>query len=397
MANTTKKQVPVEALRFAAEITQGDNGSGSKTVPIKLVARSAQPIEHWYWGRVAHDLSGMTSKSRVPLDYCHNEAEVIGYANKFTVDGDGLVASGALTPYADGDRASEVIHKSREGVPYEASIFFDPDNLVIEEIPRGMSATVNGYDLEGPAAVIRQWTLRGIAVCPYGADGSTSVQFSKSGRDVAVAVFSKEQKTMATNATETDTTDGNADKQAEAMTLEQWCEKMGLDPTKLDDAQKKMAEAAVAAANAATSETETETEVETETETETQPPEKPKADDSALSAGGVESGKTDGKRFLSAFGDQGGVWFAQGLTFEQSQAKFTEANLERIKKLEADNKELSGKLAKLRGESSPVSFSTADDADDADDKPAPTKQQEAAVGPGLAKFAAGIRMPTKKS
>ena len=392
MASTTK-QVPVEALRFAAEITQGDNGSGSKTVPIKLVARSAQPIEHWFWGRVAHDLSGMSSKSRVPLDYCHNEAEVIGYANKFAIDGDGLVASGALTPYADGDRASEVIYKSREGVPYEASIFFDPENLVIEEIPRGMSATVNGYTLEGPAAVIRQWTLRGIAVCPYGADGSTSVQFSKSGRDVAVAVFSTEKQAMATNATENDTSssDGNADKQAEAMTVDQWCEAMGLDPTKLDDKQKQMAEAACAAANAAA---ETETETEVETETETKPTEKPTTDDSALSVAGVESVKHDGKRFLSAFGDAGGVWFAQGLTFEQAQAKFSESNLERIKKLETENKELAGKLSKLRGESSPVSFSTADDASDT---PAPTKQQEAAVGPGLAKFASTIKLPTKKS
>jgi len=394
MANATK-QVPVEALRFAAEITQGDNGDGAKTVPIKLVSRSGKPVKHWFWGLVAHDLSGMSSKSRVPLDYCHREAEVIGYANKFTVDGDGLVASGALTPFADGDRASEVIYKSREGVPYEASIFFDPENLVIEEIPRGMSATVNGYTLDGPAAVIRQWTLRGIAVCPYGVDGSTSVQFSKSGRDVAVAVFSTEKKPMATNATETDTssTDGNTDKQAEAMTLEQWCEVFGLDPTKLDDKQKNMAEAACAAANAP-ADTETETEVETETETETKPTEKPTTDDSALSVGGVESGKSDGKRFLSAFGDQGGVWFAQGLTFEQAQAKFSEANLERIKKLETENKELAGKLSKLRGEPSPVSFSTADDASD---KPAPTKQQEAALGPNLSKFASSIRMPTKKS
>src|SRR5207253_1789591 len=108
--------------------------------------RSTQPVDHWYFGRIVHDLAGMSlSKQRLTIDYCHREDEVIGFANKFDTAG-GLVASGALTPFSDKDRASEVIFKSGEGVPYEASIFFDPVEMVLEYVPQGMAVPVNGFN-----------------------------------------------------------------------------------------------------------------------------------------------------------------------------------------------------------------------------------------------------------
>lgn len=37
----------------------------------------------------------------------------------------------------------------------------------------GEIAPVNGYDFEGPGVIIREWPLRGVAICPYGADANT--------------------------------------------------------------------------------------------------------------------------------------------------------------------------------------------------------------------------------
>src|SRR6187431_1311517 len=187
MAEQTK-QIPIAALKFAADLEMGDNGEGAKTVPIKVKARGAQAVDHWFFGRMVHDLAGMSlSKPRLAIDYCHREDEVMGFANKFDIEG-GLVASGALTPFQEKDRASEVIFKSQQGVPYEASIFFDPAELVLEEVPQGMSVPVNGLQFQGPGVVARKWTLRGLAVCPYGQDKNTAVEFSAGQHPTEVSV-----------------------------------------------------------------------------------------------------------------------------------------------------------------------------------------------------------------
>lgn len=156
------------------EFELGSNGQGAKSAPVRLVARSGKAIEHWFWGRVVHDLAGMhLHKSRLPIDYVHDPKEVIGFLNKFDSSSGGLVTSGALVPFGDNDRATEIIHKAAEGVPYEASINFGGDGIKIEEIADGQMVTVNGARFDGPGVVIREWPLRGVAICPYGADQNT--------------------------------------------------------------------------------------------------------------------------------------------------------------------------------------------------------------------------------
>jgi hypothetical protein len=112
-------------------------------------------------------------KSRVPIDYVHDNKEIVGYLNKFDATSGDLVTSGALVPFKDSDRATEIVHKMRAGVPYEASINFGGDGIKLEDVPEGMVAQVNGYQFEGPGIIVREWPLRGVAICPYGADANT--------------------------------------------------------------------------------------------------------------------------------------------------------------------------------------------------------------------------------
>ena len=171
-----KRDIPASACTLiVGEFSIGDNGSGAKSAPVRLVARSGKAIEHPFWGRIIHDLSGMRlHKPRLPIDYCHDSHEVIGYLNRFDTESGDLVTSGALTPFKDSDRATEIIHKSAQGVPYEASINFGGDGIKIEDIAEGMVAQVNGETFEGPGVIVREWPLRGVAICPYGADANTS-------------------------------------------------------------------------------------------------------------------------------------------------------------------------------------------------------------------------------
>lgn len=194
MANEMKfKSIPANAcLLSVGEITVKDNGEGAKTAPISLVARSGKPIEHWFWGKVVHDLAGMRlNKKRVAIDYCHDDKEIIGYLNHFDSASGDLVTSGALVPFKDSDRATEIIHKQRAGIPYEASINFGGDGIKVEEVAEGQVAQVNGYMLDGPAVIIREWPLRGVAICPYGADENTeSTSLSENSKTFSATVAS---------------------------------------------------------------------------------------------------------------------------------------------------------------------------------------------------------------
>lgn len=202
-----QRDIPAAAMRCSlGEFTLGDNGEDAKTAPIRLLARNGKPIEHWYFGKVVHDFDGMQHKNRIPIDYVHSEDDVIGYVNKFDASSGDLQLSGALVPFKDSDRATEIIFKAKAGVPYEASIDFR-DSMVMEELRPGQMAMVNGSNVEGPATIIRQWTLRGVAVCPYGADPNTSSQLS-SVEKFTVSVkkeqfMSEEKKVEAVEAVET--------------------------------------------------------------------------------------------------------------------------------------------------------------------------------------------------
>lgn len=173
------KTVPAAALRMGASVVEfRSNGPNAKTTPVRLVARSAEAIDHWYWGKIVHDLGGVRHKSNIPIDYAHNPDDVLGFLNHFEATERGLEVSGALVPYSKraDDKASEVIHKQAAGVPYEASINWEgPAKL--QALAENEVATVNGRELVGPATIVRDWTLRGVAVCPYGADHNTATEF----------------------------------------------------------------------------------------------------------------------------------------------------------------------------------------------------------------------------
>lgn len=367
MADETR-QIPIAALKFAADLEMGDNGDGAKTIPIKVKARGAQAVDHWYFGRMVHDLAGMSlSKPRLAIDYCHREDEVMGFANKFETEG-GLVASGALTPFEEKDRASEVIFKSQQGVPYEASIFFDPAELVLEEVPQGMSVPVNGLQFAGPGVVARKWTLRGLAVCPYGQDKNTAVEFSAGQHPTEVAVrYTQAEQTPAVEVAPAavDPAKDNDTAQEEAA---QAVDPQAQEPAKQPDEKSEQAQS--------------------ETPVEGQPtPAAAPVEAAALSA------NQDGPAFLAAFGDQGGVWFAQGKKFTECQVLFNQQIQADRERLAKENEQLRTQLSAIRGEREPVSF--GGDADIAVMNE-PTANQKAALGSGLAKFAANIRLPTTK-
>lgn len=312
---TTTKQVPASALQFSVGAFElASNGESAKSAPFRMVARSGKPIEHWFWGNVVHDLDGMRlHKNRLPIDYAHDAKEVIGYANHFESESGDLVVSGALVPFKDSDRATEIIHKQREGVPYEASINFGGDGIRLEEVRDGQSVQVNGYQFSGPGVVIREWPLRGIAICPYGADANTSTEFAAQNQflvEITEAEMPEEQEQLTAAHLENNQDAQQQEAEAQAVDAAQ--------PADLDTVAEVVADEAATVEAAATELT----------------------------------GRSEGQRFLEAFGDQGGVWFAQGKTFSEATDLYVAA-------LKSENESLKQRLSARRGEgeSEPVEFS----------------------------------------
>lgn len=186
-------------MRFAfsdrMQFAEGNSETG--ILPFRMLARSTAPIDHYYWGRIVHDMAGLiVRKDSITVDYTHDYDEVIGFANQFAVTDAGLEVSGSLVTTQANDRADEVYRKGRAGVPYEASIDWNGPEVELEYIPSDVTTEVNGMQFAGPGYVVRKWSLRAIAICRYGADPDTRTQFSKSESDtVSVSILTPRKET----------------------------------------------------------------------------------------------------------------------------------------------------------------------------------------------------------
>lgn len=170
------QQAPAEAFAFEVSRFQfRDNGSPQeKTRAVELLALSGEPLRHWYWGRIVQDLAQMQHADRIPIDYRHDDDQAIGYIDRFDT-ADGLKLGGELVSVREGDQAETVMLRGDGGIPYQASIFWDSDT--VEYVDEGVQVSVNGRDVVGPIWIVRQWQLRGVAVCLYGVDTDTATRF----------------------------------------------------------------------------------------------------------------------------------------------------------------------------------------------------------------------------
>lgn len=207
MSITTKQlpsrafRVPAGAFEFAADAPPTEAAAnGLPRGKIKLTASSGQVFNHRWWGPIVFDYAGLTwSRDRLAIDWCHEQDEILGYADQIDTTGGKLTVSGELISVCAEDRAAQVLALGQAGVPFEASIQFDPVNgLLLEEYQAGMTAAVNGQQLAGPLTVVRKCLLRGVAVCGKGADPYTESEFSATDGDVTVTLHLQESEMSET-------------------------------------------------------------------------------------------------------------------------------------------------------------------------------------------------------
>ena len=154
---------------------EDDNGR------FRITARSAQPVAG-YEGDIVHDNTSVKHADRIAIDYAHGE-DLIGYADRFTIENGDLVVYGRLTSGVPGDLASQILAKAKLGVPYEASIYWDEDKDTITEYYNTGEVRANGLTYaaskENPVLLIKNWRLRRVAICGSGRDANTEAHFYK--------------------------------------------------------------------------------------------------------------------------------------------------------------------------------------------------------------------------
>lgn len=347
-------QISLGPCEFAASSKRPAAGEIPEPRACTIQARAGQPIVHPWWGRVVHDLDGMQlPKPRLALDYCHRPDELIGFLDEFDKSSGNLVARGQIIPITADDRAAEVLAKGDAGIPFEASIKFDEGEILVESLEAGQVATVNGYQLEGPALIVRRWVLRGVAVCPYGADMHTATNFAAHGGEIPVRYLENKPMSQLTSQA-APPAEIPAENASEASTVETSDAQAVAD----DSGNQPPAEDP----NAANSEA---------------------AGDTAANAETPPAEMTEGQRFLADFGDRGGVWYAQGKTYAEAQEAY-------IAELRAERDELAGRLAQLdRGAETACQFQPAKIPGD---KQTPDASEfKGKLPDGLAAYAAALR------
>lgn len=199
------QKAPGTAFEFSGKLEPPSSDDETELVNVNLLARSPDPVNHWWWGQIVHDMNGFFKhKESIVLDWNHDPNTIVGVADKQVADNEGLKLSGKLVKLEEKDQADKIIKWRKANVPLEASIYFDEAEL--EYIPENVNTEVNGKQFSGPGVIVRKWTIRGCAICPYGYDGKTETLLSKQQFSFSIKELKKvdaETKPTGTPAVET--------------------------------------------------------------------------------------------------------------------------------------------------------------------------------------------------
>jgi hypothetical protein len=153
---------------------------------VHITAYSGKDIPHFWWGKLAIDLKGRTAKPIIPILEQHELTRKIGFTKNTEVTPDYKLVHEDMI-FVDTPFAQEFQSLSKQGFPYEASIYAKPS--VIEEVGEGATTEVNGRRFTGPGSIFRQWEHKETSVCVFGADKNTKAKAFEGGDEFESTVY----------------------------------------------------------------------------------------------------------------------------------------------------------------------------------------------------------------
>ena len=188
-------QAKCTKLSFSAAVNFAK--SDDKITGFELDGYTGAAVDRW-WGKLVIDLSGMSSKQKMPIFLGHEHNKIVGYSTK-TTTAESFKVQGVFSKSTEA--AKEVMALAGEGFPWQASIGVSPK--VITEIKEGATLEVNGVELSGPAEVWSQSEVYETSFVPLGADGNTSATVFSNIEEVAELATTAKRPKEATNKEDT--------------------------------------------------------------------------------------------------------------------------------------------------------------------------------------------------
>lgn len=184
---------------------------------VKITVITSSILEHPGLGRFRIKTeTAAPSKERVPLDYNHNEEEVIGYVENFQCAEDAITADGVVLIGGEPSDAAKTFAQNIDGgVPFEASALLDLSEAESVKLEDGVT----------------EWTgalIRGVAVCPYGTDRKTTVSL-KMGETNFVVRLKNESSNNKDNEMDEEKKEPIDDSKNPREELEAMIEEFGLE------------------------------------------------------------------------------------------------------------------------------------------------------------------------
>lgn len=151
-----------------------EDKAAPKKPKIKMVAYSGGVIkDHWYWGNLGIELSGMKFlKDRYPLLQQHDIETRLAHMGKPVIVDNKLMAPEDDVVFLDNEAANKFLDESSKGFPFQASMFIYPRKVV--RLDEDQEHNCNGFTVKGPGAVFLESEFKEMSVCVFGADSNTS-------------------------------------------------------------------------------------------------------------------------------------------------------------------------------------------------------------------------------
>ncbi len=179
-----KKKISRNALYFSdigcfALLEEQQSEESSKKLKLNMKVYSGAVIKnHWYWGDLVIDLTGIEAQGdKFPILENHDTSRKIGFSGKPIISNEGVLIDPETAFIVDTPAANEFSSLSKQGFPFQSSISISP--ISIERLDDDVETMVNGYSFKGPGTIIRKSLYKEASVCVFGWDENTSSSVSE--------------------------------------------------------------------------------------------------------------------------------------------------------------------------------------------------------------------------
>jgi len=150
-----------------------------------ITAYTGKAVDTWF-GKIIFDVSGMSSREKLPILREHQRDRVVGYGNRSWSQESNYYVSGRLSQSTlDG---KEIMELAKEGFPWQASVGIWPMSIKVLDSDKE-TETVNGQEIKGPAEIWTESLVGEVSFVALGADGDTAaIVLSDQGERVPVTI-----------------------------------------------------------------------------------------------------------------------------------------------------------------------------------------------------------------